>query len=516
MRRAFVLASMAAAIACARPKREEPAPLVVPSTEPSATASVLGAPAPKETAAPVVDAGPPRIGTCAEGAEKRFTLAHVNDLQARYSDRLGSKSRYAYIAGYLRALKIERPETLVLDAGDDYEKGALAELRSNGETTRRLVHAMPFDARTIGNHDFAYGEQAVLADVTQSPHPVLAANIAHDAFKPYARFDVGCVKVGIVGLVTQGFGADDRQTSEPFCGVFKQDDHYIAIAQQVIDAHRAEVDVMIALTHLGLSDDSILAARTKGLDLIVGGHSEDLLEHPAPVKHADGTKTLIFQAGNYGQKIGRAEISVAPSGGLALGAYRIVNVDAKLPFAGDVDALAQKLEDDAAPDAHKVIARVRSPLHQHKDMADLVRRAAVAEWEADVVVVGRDLFFSGLDRGELTLQRLYDSVLVQRQPSGTNGFSSLWSVELTAKQLEDLAKRWRNVAGFSWRYEIVFPPKIDPKKTYRLIIEKRALTFPGTYLAPEVTLPAGTFRGEIVDLLEQYARARYAKNLTID
>lgn len=514
MPRALVF--LLALVACTPRKKEEERALDAES--PPASASVMAAPAPKVAPPPpplVQDTGPKRIGTCAadggKGSEKRFTLIHFNDLQARYSDRIAGKSRYAYLAGYLRAAKDARPETLVLDAGDDYEKGALADLRSKGETTRKMLQALPIDVRTIGNHDFAYGEKAVLADVTGSKHPVLAANIEHEAFKPYTSIEVGCVKVGIIGLVTQGFGANDAPTSEPYCGVFKHDDKYAAIAQREIDAHRSEVDVMIALTHLGYAEDTSLAARTKGLDLIVGGHSEDLLEHPAPVKHADGKKTFIVQVGNYAKKVGRAEVTVGASG-VVLSSYRVIPVDAKLPVSEDVDALAKKIEGDAVPDAHERIGRVGAPVQQHKGMVELVRRAAVQEWEADVVIVGRDLFFSGLDRGEITLQRLYDAVLVQKEPSGTSGFSSLWSIELSADELANVAKR----TMVSWRYDVAFPPKLDAKKTYKVIIDKRALLHSATYLGAGLTLPEGTFRGEIIDLLEQYARARTAKNLTID
>src|SRR5215472_4324908 len=130
------------------------------------------------------------------GPPYRFVLAHVNDMQARYSDLVAGKSRWAYVAGYLRQLKAEGP-TLVLDGGDDYEKGSLAELRSMGETTRQMVQALPIDVRTIGNHDFAYGEAAVVRDILYSAHPVLSANVSRGAergpFAPYARFDVGCV-----------------------------------------------------------------------------------------------------------------------------------------------------------------------------------------------------------------------------------------------------------------------------------------------------------------------------------
>src|SRR5690606_34800156 len=60
---------------------------------------------------------PAPIGTC-DPAERdrgvfRFGLAHFNDLQARYGDVLGGRSRYAYIAGLLRQLKAAQP-TLVL------------------------------------------------------------------------------------------------------------------------------------------------------------------------------------------------------------------------------------------------------------------------------------------------------------------------------------------------------------------------------------------------------------------
>src|SRR6185312_13350505 len=101
------------------------------------------------------------------------------------------------------------------------------ELRSMGETTRQMLQALPVDVRTIGNHDFAYGEAAVLRDVTLSAHPVLAANITshgkNSPFVPFVRLQVGCVSVGVVGLVTGNYGANDQPTREAFDGVFEHD-----------------------------------------------------------------------------------------------------------------------------------------------------------------------------------------------------------------------------------------------------------------------------------------------------
>src|SRR5262249_45550472 len=117
-----------------------PPPPLAPPARASAARPAGGAP--RRAAAPRV------VGACGpaqrEKGVARFVLAHFNDLQARYSDTIAGKSRYAYIAGYLKQLKASQP-TIVLDAGDDYEKGAVAELRSLGETTRQMVQALPID-----------------------------------------------------------------------------------------------------------------------------------------------------------------------------------------------------------------------------------------------------------------------------------------------------------------------------------------------------------------------------------
>jgi 5'-nucleotidase / UDP-sugar diphosphatase len=477
------------------------------------------------------DTSPRVIGTCDAGQREkgslRFGLAHFNDLQARYSDLLGGRSRYSYIAGYLKQLKAEQP-TLVLDAGDDYEKGALAELRSSGETTRQMVQALPIDVRTIGNHDFAYGEVAVLRDVRLSRHPVLAANVKHiglpaskQPFRPYARVDVGCVKVGVIGLVTQNFGADDLPTSAPYLGVFVQDEHYQAILEREAKAHRAEVDVLIALTHLGYADDVALAHRGGRLvDFIVGAHTEDLLKEPGMVVHPDNTKTWVMQAGHFGEVLGRGDIVVNlkdTAGGrnkVAIDKYKIVEVDEKLPHADEVAELAKRLEDAVVPDAHApTIGRTAAAVGKGKALAELVYRAAASTWNVDALVIGRDLFWGSLPKGDVTLQRLYDTVLVQRQPSGTNGFSSIWVAELSGAEMTTLAKVFRAGGMYEW---FGAKEKFDPAKRYRLALDKRGATYPKALFGAESKVLRSTFLGEMIDALEPYVRARTAKGQTID
>jgi 5'-nucleotidase / UDP-sugar diphosphatase len=465
-----------------------------------------------------VPSAPRRIGTCDGDPDiARFTIAHLNDMQARYGDLLLGRSRYAYVAGYLRGLKAENANTLVLDAGDDYEKGSIAELRSMGEATRRMIQALPIDARTLGNHDFAYGEEAVLRDVALSAHPVLAANVRRDdgnePFLSYVRFDVGCVRVGITGLVTTNYGSNDYPSREAFDGVFRQDDRYAQVLADVVREHRAEVDVFIALDHLGFWQDVDLAGRVPGVDLFVGGHSEDLVTVPYGVQRTDGTRAWVLQAGHFARTLGRADLAYSKkTHALAIERYGIVTVDETLPFAADVETLAREVEHDAAPNARNPIAVVGAPVPPGKPMADLVFRAVQQRWGADAMVLGRDVFWDGLSRGPVTLQRLYDAVLVQREPAGTSGFSSLYLVSMGGQELAAL--RARLIVGPM--YGFYAPDVLDPARTYRVVVEKRALENPGIAMYGSPPPMHGRWGGELIDVLEGYARYRTKRGLTLD
>ncbi|MEO8875714.1 MAG: metallophosphoesterase, partial [Polyangiaceae bacterium] len=368
---------------------------------PSARATIAIA----DAAPPQVAAGNHGLGTCENrGKTAKFWFAHFNDLQARYDESVDGKNRYGLIAGALRTFKKDAPETLVLDAGDDYEKGALTELRSMGESTRQMIQALPIDIRTIGNHDFAYGEDAVVRDVLLSAHPVLAANIRYDAnprlFQPYSRFDVGCVKVGVVGVVTRGYGADDQPIADPFAGVFVQNDDYEKIVAREVEAHRSEVDVMIALTHLGIGVDMMLAARIPGIDFVIGGHTEDTLEHPGWVMRVNGTRGWVLQAGHYGRAIGHGSVTVDfGTHAVVIDSYKLVPVDASLPYAADVGQLATRLERETAPDSQRPIAVASAEIPQGKALADLVWRAVADRWGADAMILGKDLFWDKLHAG---------------------------------------------------------------------------------------------------------------------
>ena len=473
-------------------------------------------------------AEPPRrdvinIGTCtneeANSNVARFALAHVNDLQARYSERIGKHSRYAYLAGAIRKKKADKPDTLVLDGGDDYEKGSYVEHASRGESTRRIVQAMPFDVRVMGNHDFAYGEDAVARDVRESAQPVLGTNLRdlresaseNVPFAKYVRANVGCARVGLFGFVTRNYLANDKQTKEPYFGRFESETRYREIIAKVMAEHRTEVDVMIMLNHMGLAEDMGLGSYT-GVDLVVGAHSEDLLGTALPVWHGDNTRAWLVQAGHYGRQFGYGDVVIDRIAKRAwLENYRIIDIDEKQPVADDIDQLVKSMEAEYAPELNEPLTRLPEAINAGRPMSELLWESLRDQFDASALIVGREAFWSGLPRGDVTLARLYESVMVQVQPSGTAGMSALTEVEMDLGDLAALAERPR-----ATNVDVFLSPRLtadarDASKRgdkVRVYVERRLALHPDLGWYPAVAFPNPRPVGEMIDVLRPFLKKK--------
>ena len=67
-------------------------------------------------------------------------------------------------------------------------------------------------------------------------------------------------------------------------------------------------DVVICLSHLGYTEDKVLASRIRGVDVIVGGHSHTLLHKMQHVTDLDGKNVVIVQDWCWGMSVGDLKI----------------------------------------------------------------------------------------------------------------------------------------------------------------------------------------------------------------
>jgi len=90
----------------------------------------------------------------------------------------------------------------------------------------------------------------------------------------------------------------------------------VEIAQDITKElkNQENCDLIICLSHLGYNykdpdkiSDLKLAATTKNIDLIIGGHTHTFLPKPTLVKNLNNENILVNQVGAYGLNLGRVD-----------------------------------------------------------------------------------------------------------------------------------------------------------------------------------------------------------------
>lgn len=249
---------------------------------------------------------------------KQLTIIHTNDTHSQIyplSPNLSDTMR-ANRGGFLRRLamlKEERAkdkELLLFDSGD-FSQGTPYYNLFKGDVEIELMNRMGYDAGTIGNHEFDFGLENMTRLFKKLNFPILCANYDFGntelakIVKPYIILKRKGVEIGIFGLSTYLEGLVEKKNY----GSLKYLDP-ISTAQSVINKLKSEgCEVIICLSHLGLNIEGIsdeeLVAGTRGLDLILGGHSHSFLQELVYIKDLDGRNVGIDQNGKSGLYIGK-------------------------------------------------------------------------------------------------------------------------------------------------------------------------------------------------------------------
>ncbi len=241
----------------------------------------------------------------AHAEEREIRILYVNDFHGFAepykplgSDRLEGGA--AYLAAKINELRKERP-SLLLAAGDMIQGNIWANFFL-GKPVIELMNQMRFDAMTVGNHEFDFGRAMLEKRISEAHFPVLGANVqGMEALRPYVIRDIAGIKVAIIGVVTE----DTPRTTNPgnVAGLsfLPPAD---TVRRYIQELHR-KADIVVVLSHIGLSADRYLAAQVKGIDIIVGGHSHTRLEKPVRVG-----KTIIVQAWEHGKALGVLDLTL--------------------------------------------------------------------------------------------------------------------------------------------------------------------------------------------------------------
>jgi sulfur-oxidizing protein SoxB len=295
-----------------------------------------------------------RFGIKVESADAyAFTSLDFEKSAARFG-KLGGFAHLKTLIERLRG-EVGPQRSLLLDGGDAWQGTGLANVL-RGADMIEAANLLGVEAMT-GHWEFTYGEEALRSNLERFKGEFLAQNVfltdeaafngarAFDpasgrVFKPALIKEVGGYRVAVIG---QAFpyvpiAHPKRFTPDWTFGIREQE------LQALIDSLRStgKADAVLLLSHNGMDVDLKLAARVRGLDVILGGHTHDAIPQPIAVTNAGGT-TLVTNAGSNGKFVGVLDLDLA-KGRVRDVRYRLLPVFSEL-LKPDVEmtALIEKI-----------------------------------------------------------------------------------------------------------------------------------------------------------------------------
>jgi len=305
-------------------------------------------------------------------APLHLTILHTNDHHGRFwtnADGEGGMAARKTVIDRVRAEVAAAGGQLLLLDGGDVNTGVPESDLQDAEPDFKGMVRLGYDAMAVGNHEFDK-PAAVLARQRQWLNfPMLSANIygadGQRLFEPYRIFDKAGYRIAVLGLTTDDTARMVLPDNVKGLQFRKPIDEAAVLVPQL----RAQADMVIATTHMGhypdgqrgvnAPGDVEMARAVAGLDLVVGGHSQNpvcmLAENRRNEAYLPGQPcapdrqngSWIVQAHEWGKYVGRADF-VIDAGQITLLKYALIPINQKLRQADGSQRLAAEA---IAPDA---------------------------------------------------------------------------------------------------------------------------------------------------------------------
>ncbi|MEO9628902.1 MAG: bifunctional metallophosphatase/5'-nucleotidase [Sulfitobacter sp.] len=443
-------------------------------------------------------------------AEYNLTILHTND----FHDRFEPISKYdgpcsaedntagecfggsARLMTAIAEARERAGNSILVDGGDQFQ-GTLFYTQYKGTLAAEMMNQMGYDAMTVGNHEFDDGPEVLRGFMDAVEFPVLMSNadvsgepLLADKLAKSTVIEKGGEKIGLIGLTPE----DTHELASPGDNVTFSDP--VAAVQGEVDLLIAKgVNKIIVLSHSGYGVDQKVAAETKGVDVIVGGHTNTLLsntderaEGPYPTMVGE---TAIVQAYAYGKFLGELNVTFDDEGNITKAEGEPLIMDAAVtedqPTVDRIAEAAKPLEEIR----NRVVAETAEAIDgergncraQECSMGNLVADAMldrVKDQGIDVAIANSGGLRASIDAGEVTMGEVLTVLPFQNTLSTfqVTGAQLIEALENGVSQLEEGAGRFPQVAGMSFAFDpkaeagsrisdvMVAGEPIDLEKTY--------------------------------------------------
>ena len=269
-----------------------------------------------------------------------LVLLHTNDTHSQLDSDKNGVGGVLPRKALIDSIRAAEDNVILIDAGDVVQ-GSLYFKFFRGEVEYPLMDMMNYDIRILGNHEFDNGIEDITKYYRQTKGTPISANYDFSGteldgiFSPYAIREVKGKRIGFFGINVDPESLIDKKNT----GGLKFNE-IIPVANETAAylKNKEHCDLVVAVTHIGVvkqnqkTTDYELAAASKDIDIIIGGHSHTEIkpgeggDTPSIVMNAKGKPVLVAQTGKYGKNLGYINIDFDKLGNARNYDYRLIPV----------------------------------------------------------------------------------------------------------------------------------------------------------------------------------------------
>lgn len=410
------------------------------------------------------------------------TDLHGNILPVDYYTNKPDNRGLAKVATVIKQARKDQPNLLLIDSGDTIQGTPLAyyhNKKNNAPPNPMMLtmSALGYDAMAVGNHEYNFGLQVLNKARSEAKFPWLSANTYRKgtdqtAYDPYLVKEVNGVRVGILGLTTQG--VPNWENEQNYAGLEFREPVIEAKKWTTVLREKERVDLVIVAMHMGLEEDLRtgeknpaqvpnenqaiqIAEQVPGIDVILMGHTH----REVPSLNINGV--LLAQANHWGRHVARADLYLEKDNGgrwhVAAKSSRTIALDERVEPDAEISKLAESYDRETQSWLNQVIGQSSAELSardaRFRDTAilDLIQRVQLDAGRADVSLAASFNAEARIARGPVTVRDIAGLYIYE---------NTLVTLEVTGQQVKDALEH-------SARY---FLPYVPGRKPSELIDEK--------------------------------------------
>ncbi|MEA0553484.1 bifunctional UDP-sugar hydrolase/5'-nucleotidase [Lysinibacillus irui] len=334
---------------------------------------------------------------------EKIHIFHTNDLHShfKYWPRMQS-----FVKEMRNSLAKIGETSYLFDVGDHLDRSNIYTEATVGKGNVQLLNDAGYDVVTIGNNEgITLSHEELFHLYDNANFDVVVANVYSSTgknpawMKPYVVLTTEAgTKVGVIAATAMFevyYQELNWQMDEPRSTLLQ-------LAHQL----RKEVDIIVCLSHLGITEDELLAEECPEIDVIFGSHTHHVLPTG---KLINGV--LLTGGGKFGQYTGHLVIEYDKKMRKIVEKKDTLIHNKDLPIVQNEQERVQFFEDEGNRILNTPVFTTTKSYNKewfhYSQLSDLFAQAILEKSGADCALFNAGIFLDGLPKGTVTALDLH-------------------------------------------------------------------------------------------------------------